>query len=278
MTGWEMAGLDNNLRLQSSCRHSAHRTSNRPLEGAALIVAMLHSIACQSEAVYATRHATVAARTSERTLDQAMEASQLNHACCLLMRQIAILQRIVTGFDHDIAGSEIGSLAELGLRAQTLAILLSLDDLCDAIRCGSLAPRELSAGRFGAIDGVVWFLFDSLAVINKRWLQCRPRPCDLAPYAPRASQTTVAILYRAGVRRAQRALAELRADPDLTQFLRQGSARAAAPQVRHACDRIADVLEIALIREPDPALLLAAAVLRPEELHDLVEDVDATLS
>jgi hypothetical protein len=65
-------------------------------------------------------------------------------------------------------------------------------------------------------------------------------------------------------------------DPDFAHFLRFGSSRTDAPRIRRACDQLTDVLSIALTREPDPALFIAAAVLEPEELLDLTGDYTTT--
>lgn len=236
---------------------------------------MLHTIADESEAVHAISRTLIAARATERAIEHFMATRQLSHSCNLLMSRIASLQKIVTGFDQDIAGTEIMSLGELGLRAQTLAILLLLDELCDAMPYFSSRYQELFSGRLRSTEDIVWFLFDSLARINKQWLRQRAKPHDSAtPFSPVVFQTTSSILYRSAIRQAQRAVAEIGADPDLARFLRAGSARKDAPQVRRVCEQLADVLNIALTREPDVALFLAAAVLEPEELHDLTDDDD----
>jgi hypothetical protein len=234
---------------------------------------MLHTIADESETVHAINQALFVARATKRSIEHVMATRQLSHSCNLLMSRTVALQKIVSGFDHGIAGTAAGSLGELGLRAQTLAILLLLDELCDAMRHGSSGYQELFTGRLRTIEDVVWHLFDLLARINRRWLRHRTKPDDLsAPFAPRVFQTISSLLYRSAIRQAQREIAGLGADPDLAHFLRAGSSRTDAPQVRHACDQLADVLGLALTREPDPALFLAAAVLEPEELHDLTDD------
>jgi hypothetical protein len=241
------------------------------------IVTMLQTIARENEAVHVISRELFAAQAAGRSLEHAMAMRQLSHSCNLFMSRIAALQKTVVEFDRDIAGPEIGSLAELGLRAQTLAILLLLDELCDAMRRGSQEYQELFAGRLRTIEDVVWFLFDGLARVNRRWLQHRTRPHDqAAPLTPKAIETTSSLLYRSAIRGAQRAIVELGADPDLAHFLRVGSSCTEAPEVRHACHQLADLLNLALTREPDPALFLAAAALKPEELHDLTDDNDTT--
>ncbi|TMQ15811.1 MAG: hypothetical protein E6J90_14300 [Deltaproteobacteria bacterium] len=230
---------------------------------------MLHAIARESEAVYATSRALFVARATARTIEHTMTTHQLGHSCNLLVSRIAALQKLVIEFDEDIAGVEMGSLAELGVRAQTLALLLLLDELCDAMPYRSSTHLELFTGRLRTIEDVVWYLFDSLARINKLWLHHRAKPHALAAeLTPRVFNTTGFLEYRSAIRRAQRAIAELGADPDFAHFLRVGSSSTDAPRIRRACDQLADVLSVALAREPDPALFLAAAVLEPEELLD----------
>jgi hypothetical protein len=244
-----------------------------------VILTMLHAIACDSEAVHATSRALLVARATERTIEHTWTTRQLSHSCNLLMSHIAGLQKLVIEFDEDIAGAEMGSLAELGVRAQTLAILLLLDELCDAILNRSAFYQELFTARLRTIEDVVWHLFDSLACINKLWLRHRARSQVLMTgFAPRLFDTTRSRQYRSAIRCAQRAIAELGADPDLAHFLRVGSSRTDAPRIRRACDQLADTLSVALTREPDPAQLLAAAVLvlEPEEPLDRTDDDDTT--
>lgn len=252
--------------------------SSKQVYPANTIVTMLRIITNESEAVHAVNQALIAARASreliaphvtDRSIEHEMATKELSHACNVLMSRIASLQRIVTESDQEIAGVDIMSLGELGLRAQTLAILLLLDELCDAMPCLSTRCQELFTGRLRTTEDIVTFLFASLTRINKHWLCYRVKPHG-APesFAPIAFQTTSSILYCSGIRQAQRAVTEIAADPDFARFLRAGSARTDSPQLRHVCDQLTDVLGIALTREPDVALFLAAAVLEPEELHD----------
>jgi hypothetical protein len=232
---------------------------------------MLRAIARESEAVYATSRELFIARATGRSIEHVMATGELSHSCNLLMSRIATLQKIVLEHDQDIAGIEVGSLAELGLRAQTAAVLLLLDELCDAMQYRASSYQELFTGRLRAIEDVVSFLFDSLACINRLWLCHRTKSRALTA-APRVVEVTRPFLYRSAIRRAQRAIAALATDPDLAHFLLAGAHRADAPRVRRACAQIADVLDVALTREPDPTLFLAAAVLEPEELYDLTDD------
>jgi hypothetical protein len=242
------------------------------MSNADTIASMLRAIARESEAVYATSRELLIARAAGRSIEHVMATGELSHSCNLLMSRIATLQKIVLEHDQDIAGIEVGSLAELGLRAQTAAILLLLDELCDAMQYRASSYQELFTGRLHAIEDVVSFLFDSLARINRLWLCHRTRSRALTAATPRVVEVTRPFLYRSAIRRAQRGIAELATDPDLAHFLLAGTHRADAPRVRRACAQIVDVLDVALTREPDPTLFLAAAVLEPEELYDLTDD------
>jgi hypothetical protein len=267
-------------RAQSVHRHALDcpdRTTDRQLASADVILTLLHTVARESEAVHAISRALFVARATGRTIEHTMATRQLSHSCNLLMSRIAALQNLVIEFDEDIAGVEAGSLAELGVRAQTLAILLLLDELCDAMSYRPAAYQELFTGQLQTIEDVVLRLFDSLARINKLWLRHRAKPHALATgFTSRVFDTPRSLLYCTAIRRAQRAIADLGSDPDLAHFLRAGSSRTDAPRVGRACDQLAEVLGVALTREPDPALFLAAAVLEPEELHDLTDDDDTT--
>ena len=238
---------------------------------------MLHAIACESEAVHEASRALFVARATGRSIKHAMEERQLSHSCNLLMSRIVTLRRAVTEFDRDIAGAETESLGELGLRAQTAAILLLLDELVDAMRDTSSSYQDLFTGRLRAIEDVVAFLFDSLARINRLWLCHRAKPYAWA--ATCTSQVVEAIrphLYRSAIRHAQCAIVELGADPNLAHVLRVGSSRIDAPRIRRACDQLTRIFNVTLTRDPDPALFLAAAVLEPEELYDFTTDDGAT--
>ena len=252
------------------------RTTDEQMASADMILSMLHAIARESEAVHVIRRELFVARATGRTIEHATATSQLSHSCNLLMSRIASLHKLVLEFDKDIAGVELGSLAELGVRAQTLAILLLLDELCDAMLYRWSLYQDLFTGELRTVEDVVWYIFGKLARVNKLWLRHRAKLDVAAGATPRALDTTRSLQYHAAIRGAQRAIAKLAVDPDFAHFLRVGSSRTDVPRVRRACDQLADVLGIALTREPDPALFLATAVLEPEELLDLTDDDDAT--
>jgi hypothetical protein len=233
------------------------------------VVDTLHAIARESEAVAAAVQALAHSGKAEKSLAHTLATCQLSDSCHILALRIGRLQQLVAGFDRDIAGPDFGSVAELGVRAQTLAILLLLDDLHMAIRSDTATFRRLFTGRLRTIGDVVSFLFDALAGISRRWMQHRVKTpgSGLAPSAKRD--------YRAALRRAQCEIAALGTDRDFAHFLRVGSRMADCPAVKSSCDQLDAVLAVRLIIEPDPALLLAAVTLRPEELLDLGNGVSA---
>lgn len=231
--------------------------SAQALQGAGLIVALLNDIARESTTVHETSRALSRPWPLARAIEHAIETSRREDACTLLALQIAGLQRIVVEFDRDIAGAEVGSLAELGLRAQTFAILLSINDISVAVRCRSLDAQGFPTGRFRTVDDLLWFVLDSLGAINKLWLQCCPGPQGPARSTLTDCSTTATMLYLKGIEQAQLALAELRTDDDLSAFLRTGAASAEL-RVRDACARISDLLHISLACEVDPTILHGA--------------------
>ena len=234
---------------------------------ATTVTSTLLAISRDIEIAHASGRALCQARAVGRSIEHLMATCELSHACNRLTSQIATLRRIVLGFDQEVAGIEIGSLAELGLRGQTLAILLLLDDLHCALREDASRFEDLFTGRFHAIDDIVCYAFDSLARANRAWMSARVKPHagDESPI-PAAMETSRRLVYRLAIRRAQRAIAMLSADPDLTHFVRTGSSRGDAPEVRRACEELAQVFTVRLTREPDPELLFAAATREPAQL------------
>jgi hypothetical protein len=99
----------------------------------------------------------------------------------------------------------------------------------------------------------------------------RALPWDNDASNPEAIETS-RTFRRMAMRRAHAEISALSADTDLAHFLRIGSSREDAPTVRDLCDQLTQLLAFKGIREPDPELLLAAAVLEPGELLDLSDN------
>jgi hypothetical protein len=213
------------------------------------VTRLLYAIAQESEFAYANSRALFIARATGRSPTLAI--CELSHSCKRLMTKIRALAKAVTETDRDIAPGDIGSLAELGLRAQTLAVLLLLNDLCDAIPDGTSAYQELFTGRLRSFDDVISFFFDSLARINCLWIRHRDYRALHGTTTPSGSEATRVFLYRLAIHRAQHAVVALGADPDIATFLRVGSSRIDSPGVSGACIEIVKVLVTTFWREPE---------------------------
>jgi hypothetical protein len=199
-----------------------------------------------------------------------LTADELAHSCNVFASRIARLRAIVVSADQDAVGSTIGSLAELGLRAQTLGALLLLDDLHSVMSNRPSAYQDLFTTRLRTIDDVASFLFDGLSRVNRLWMCHRDRSLasNVGPPA-RVVEITRPLLYRSAIRQAQHAMVTLAADPDLVHFLEAGASRIEEPRISRSCRQFTELLTINLTREPDVALLLAAADLEPESWSTL---------
>lgn len=223
----------------------------------ALLASNLMAVARESESIHVVMSALLQARAVGGS-EHLMARCELSHACRLLTSRVAELRRIVTEVDREVAGTEVGSLVELGLRAQTAAILLVFDELYCALRHDPTRFADLYTGRLHNIEDVIGYVFDVLSRANRSWLRCRGelRAVDEGP-VPKAMEASRTLVLCLAMRRAQRAIAALNADPDFAYFLRVGASRTDAPEVRLACDQLAQLLAFTRIRELDPELLLA---------------------
>jgi hypothetical protein len=238
-----------------------------------VIASLLMTIVRESESVHVGMRDLLQAGAVDGSPEHIMARCELRHACNLLTSRIAELQRTVVALDHKIAGSEVMSLAELGLRSQTAAILLVLDELYAAVREDVASFADLYTKTLRTVDDVIGRVLDVLAKANRRWLSSRVLPWAIDEASiPKAIETSRALVRRVAVRRAVREIAALSIDPDLTHFVRVGCSRDDVPDVRAACEQLRQLLAFKGIREPDPELLLAAAVLEPEQLFDYSDD------
>jgi hypothetical protein len=142
-----------------------------------------------------------------------MAHCELSHACRLLTSRIAELRRMVTEVDREVAGTEVGSLVELGLRAQTAAILFVFDEIYCVLRDEPTRFAGLYTGRLHTIEDVISYVFDVLSRANRSWLRCRGelRAVDEGP-VPKAIEASRTLVLCLAMRRAQRAIAALNAD------------------------------------------------------------------
>jgi len=140
----------------------------------------------------------------------------------------ADLTRLVVGADAEIFGDKVQSLAELVLRAQTLGLLLALEELCEAMRKVGMRCHYLYSGRFREFVDAFNHLFNSIPHVHRRL-----RAAQATPGCP---------AYEDGVRAAQDAMASIAADPDFAHFLRVGATDFAPAQIQQACRQLQEFL------------------------------------
>jgi hypothetical protein len=171
------------------------------------------------------------------------------------MRTIATLylgiRRQVVSADGAVMGEHVGSLGELGLRAQTLLVAAELSPLVEA-------DAEWKGSRRGA-DGVRLLsaaLYDELAGINTPWMvHARGDVRAAAPGESSAEHIERVARYHGAIRQAQRAIAAVGVHSKVASLLRAGIANPAWPVVHTACVRITRVLAFTLRGSPDLSLL-----------------------
>ena len=174
---------------------------------------------------------------------------------------VTTLKDLVLTFDHEVGGTTVESLGELAVRAETVAVLLQLDQL-EVLRGATARAQALGmfVGRFKSFDDVAAFVLDKFAEINRAWLRYRRldrfAAIAAAENGPRADERRA--LLRCAVQVAQLAIGALRRDPDFNHFLAAGMALVDWPTVHTACTNIARVLEIEVDTELAPALFGAA--------------------
>jgi hypothetical protein len=142
-----------------------------------------------------------------------------------------------------MVGRQIRTLAELGLRAQTLVALLLLDEVLAAIVHSGSQCRHMFSGRFRCIQDVVDYLFEALPAVTAIWLPTRSSPDEVE--------------HHAAIRLAQEAMRRITDDVDFGNFLRVGSDCVELPDVRFICEELKDTFAISLPIKPFPVLLLS---------------------
>ena len=120
----------------------------------------------------------------------------------------ATLTRLVLSADASLVGEDVYSLAELGLRAQALGLLLGLDELREAVCQMGHRGQLLCSGWFREFIYVFNLVFDAVPHVHRRLQQ---------------AQALSGSAYHDGVRAAQDAMASIWADADLRCFLLDGS-------------------------------------------------------
>jgi hypothetical protein len=130
----------------------------------------------------------------------------------------------------------------------------------DALRDPAARARASGwfGGRFHGIDEMTVFIQERLTHIHAIWMpyrQDRPQPAGMTE-AERGS------VYRTVVRVAQRALCELRDEPEVGRLLDSGLAATDVPEIHVACKRIATVLSAEIDVEPGRPTQLKARRVR----------------
>jgi hypothetical protein len=169
----------------------------------------------------------------------ALEASaELHRALDAFVSTTARLQ------DHVVECDGMGklgeSIGELVLRARALVIKDQLDVLSVALRDPAVQVRV--AGWFGeqlaSIEQLRTHLHERMAKLHAGWLLYRPDQ----PGTPGMTEAERATAYRMMVRVAQRALGDLRNEPNVARFLAKGMEAHDIPEVNLACRQIDLVL------------------------------------
>jgi hypothetical protein len=189
----------------------------------------------------------VATALSQDQYPEALEASTaLTRMLDMFVATSELLQDHIVA--HDGMGDLGESLGELALRARGLVIVAQLDLIRDALRepAAQARVRDWFVGRTQCIDDVSAFVHERLISIHAIWLpyrQDKPQPRGMTDH-DRMS------LYRTAVRVAQRALRELRDEPELARFLDRGVAATDLPEVHLACKQITTVLGLQIDVNP----------------------------
>ncbi|MEO7731665.1 MAG: hypothetical protein ABIY55_11875 [Kofleriaceae bacterium] len=154
--------------------------------------------------------------------------------------------------DHVIAQDGMGelgeSIGELALRARGLVVLKQLDALCSSFRDPAVQARSRGwfVGQIHEVAQVKALIRDMLTKIHAIWLPYRQDQ----PALPGMIDAERASVYRTTVRAAQRALRDLRDEPDLARFLDAGMAATDLPEVHLACKQIHTMLGLEIDTEP----------------------------
>jgi hypothetical protein len=189
----------------------------------------------------------IAAALSRDEYPAALEASaELHRALDALVATTELLEDHVVA--HDGMGELGESVGELALRARAMVLAAQFDLLCEALREPAAQARAHGwfVGRFQGITETAVFVRERLNTIHAIWVPYR----QSQPQPPGMTDTDRVSIYRTAVRVAQRALCELRDEPELAQFLNRGATATDLPDVHSACKRILGVLGLHIDVEP----------------------------
>lgn len=203
-----------------------------------VVTEMLQRLEAQS-AMLRPHAAEIATSLSKDEYPEARNASaELLRVLDVFVNTERILREHVVATD---GMGELGeSLGELVLRARGMVIADQLAALRDALRDPGRRARAQAwfMGQFDDIDDLIAFVRDRIAQIHATWTPYRSD----RPQRPGTTDTDRATFYRTAIRVAQRALTELRGEPDVSHFLDCGIAATDVPEIQEACKRIDLVL------------------------------------
>jgi hypothetical protein len=189
----------------------------------------------------------VAAALSQDQYSAALEASTaLTHVLDKFVATTELLQDHIVA--HDGMGKLGESLGELALRARGLVVVAQLDLLCEAFRAPAVQVRARGwfVGQLHGIADVRTSICDQLTKIHAIWTPYRQDQTAL----PDLTGTERVTVYRTMVRVAQRALRNLRDEPDLARFLERGIAATDLPEVHLPCKQIDTMLALQIGIDP----------------------------
>ena len=177
-------------------------------------------------------------------------ASMVADGSLSAMAQLAgAIRTAVIGVDG--LGDPLGSLAELGLRAVRMIVLVELDNLRDVLCSPSACGRAhaLHWWRSRGIDDFEFLVRCAVDRVTAAWAEHRG-----VEHRDRGA-------YRSALRAAHEAMRALGELPGLSRFLRDGAARGDWPALAAICTRLQAALRLRIAIEPDQPLFIPAALL-----------------
>jgi hypothetical protein len=201
----------------------------------------------QQTAVIRPYAVTIVTTLSREAYPAALEAlAELHRALDAFVATTKLLQEHVVA--HDGLGKMGESLGELTLRARAMVLRAQLDLVREALGEPAAHARAQAwfVGRVLGIGELVTFVLDRLTEIHAIWTPYRQNQRQ----PPGMMEADRENLYRTAIRVAQRALCELRDEPEVARFLDGGSMATDLPEVHLACKRIDTVLGLQFEVEP----------------------------
>jgi hypothetical protein len=168
---------------------------------------------------------------------------------------------------HVVANDGLGelgeSLGELAVRASGLVLVSQLGRLREALRdaAAQARARRWLAGGYQDIEQIIASVREKVMGVHALWLPHRPSRAQSAGIADPDRVS----MYRTAVRMAQRALRELRRDPDLARLVDGGLSARDLSEIHMSCIQIDTALRVQIDVElgrhmlPRPSRLSASS-------------------